>query len=175
MIRAEIGHNYEGRYSPVLSGETNDAFIRRHWRREGFCTPMGRTAIDLVLRHLGLRADDEVYVTTTYGADYVSSIVTCAIFNYCQVLTERTKLIYLIHEFGVPHSETRAMSKLARERNIPLLEDCAYCVDSRHADGRRVGEDGSYVIYSLPKVFEVPSGGILVGPVPRASYAPRRG
>jgi len=175
VIRAEIGHNYEGRYVPLSAGERNDDFIARHWGRPGFATSMGRVAIDLVLRHLDLRPDDEIYVTTTYGTHYVSSIVTCAIFNYCRpskVVTDRTRAIYVIHEFGVPHGDTPRLTELARHRGIPLIEDCAYCIDSWHDGGRRVGEYADYVIHSLPKVVEVPHGGILVGPVPRSSYRP---
>lgn len=177
MIRAEIGHNFEDSYVSAPAGEPNDVFVRRHFERAGFCTSMGRVAIELVCQHLGLGAEDEVFVTTTFGAHYVSSVVTCSIFNYCRpskVFTERTRLIYVIHEFGVPHPDTRALAETARERNLVLLEDCAYCVDSWHQAGVPVGAYGDYVVYSLPKVYEIPYGGILLGDVPRSLYRPSR-
>lgn len=173
MILAEIGHNYDTKWTPMSSGTTNNAFIRDFFRRPGFCTSAGRVAIDLVCRHLGLKANDEVFITTTFGAHYVSSVVTSPIFNYCKiskVLTEQTRLIYIIHEFGVAHPETQKLARSARNLGIASLEDCAYSVDSFFDSGKRVGSYGDYVIYSLPKVFAIPLGGILIGDVPSRSY-----
>lgn len=177
MIRAEVGHNYETSYVPLTAGEPNREFIRRHWVRPGFCTSTGRAGIGVVCRHLGLRDTDEVYITTTFGAHYVSSTVTCTLFNFCRpskVLTDKTRLIYIIHDFGVPHPGTARLARLAKSRGIPLLEDCAYCVESRHADGRPVGAFADFVIYSLPKVYPVPNGGVVLGDIPEEAYQPTK-
>lgn len=173
MMLAEIGHNYDRNWRPYDSGTPNDAFIRRFFARPGFCTSAGRVAIELVCQRLGLEVEDEVFITTTFGANYVSSVVTSPIFNYCKlakILTEKTRLIYIIHEFGVPHPDTQKLVVSARKLGIASLEDCAYSVDSFFENGKRIGSYGKYAIYSLPKVFEIPLGGILLGDVPKGSY-----
>lgn len=127
-------------------------------------TVNGKAAINLILASLQLNPDDEVYITSSFGARYVSKCVTCSVFNHCQpskVITTGTRLIYIIHEFGVPHPETVALLKLATERNIPVLEDCAHSSNSYFDDGKKVGSKGDFVIYSLKKIFPMPVGGAL--------------
>jgi dTDP-4-amino-4,6-dideoxygalactose transaminase len=80
------------------------------------------------------------------------------------VLTDQTRVIFIIHEFGVPHPETPRWRDEARRRGIPLVEDCAHTIDSRAPAGWRVGELADWVIVSLPKILPVAAGGVLIGP-----------
>jgi hypothetical protein len=131
----------------------------------GALTPTGRDAIASIFQDLGLNRHDEVWVVTTFDYPNVSSCVTCTIFNVCKpsrVLTARTRAILVIHEFGVPHPDTPALLKLAREREIPLIEDCAHTVDSC-GEGWQVGTIGDFVILSFPKLFPTQQGGALLG------------
>jgi hypothetical protein len=79
-----------------------------------------------------------------------------------RVLTDKTKLIYVIHEFGVPNPEIENLVLEAKKRNITLLEDCAHGIES-YRNGVRIGNFGDYALYSLPKHLPMENGGLLVG------------
>ena len=135
--------------------------------REAMPTHNGRAAMNAVFSHLDLRREDEVFVTTTFDYPNVSSCVTCTIFNHCKpsrVLTDRTKLIFVIHEFGVPHPGTPDFKQEALRRGIPFVEDCAHTIDSVAKAGWHVGAYGDWVIVTFPKIFPVEFGGLLIGP-----------
>lgn len=122
----------------------------------------GRSAISACLEHLGLSAGDEVFIETTTGGSYVSSCVTGAIDPVCRWSREfssKTKLILVIHEFGVPcpAEKLRYLASLG----IPLLEDCAYGIGSRLM-GAALGEQGDYALYSLSKHYPLAKGGLLL-------------
>src|SRR5215831_13881044 len=134
--------------------------------RDYAITSSGRKAIALILEDCGLKPSDEVLVTTTFNKPNVSSCVTSTIFNYCKpsrVLSNSTRAVLVIHEFGVPHPQITELRSLCDDREIPLIEDCAHSVDSRWPDGSIVGSVGDYVIYSLPKIFPIASGGLVFG------------
>jgi len=153
------GHTGAGAMSSV------ENYFERHFGRRVTVTPNGRTAIAVILRSLGLKPDDEVYITTTFEKPNVSSCVTCTIFNFCRpsrVITDKTKAIFAIHEFGVPHPRISGLRGMAKERRIPLIEDCAHTIDSVDKGGQ-VGVNGDYVVCSFPKIFPVRQGGLMMG------------
>lgn len=122
-------------------------------------------AISLLLGSLDLKKDDEIYITTTFEKPNVSSCVTSAIFNFCKpsrVFSGKTRAIFVIHEFGVPHRKMGELIVLSKKKRIPLIEDCAHTIDSEYGD-RLVGTIGDYAICSIPKIFPVKCGGLLVG------------
>lgn len=125
----------------------------------------GRECIKYVCEMLGLTRRDEIWITTTSETAFVSSCVTSSAFNFSavsRVFSERTRLILAVHEFGFPHPGISELAAFARARSIPLLEDCAYSFLSKR-DGCRIGTFGDFALYSLPKVFPVSGGGLLVG------------
>jgi hypothetical protein len=124
----------------------------------------GKAAIEAVLENLNLKQDDEIYIDTTFNTTYVSSCVTTRIFKYCKpsrTLSEKTKAIFVIHELGVPNEKINELMKTAKEKNIPLIEDCACSIDSRYKDGSRVGSKGDYTVFSIWKKMPSEFGGIL--------------
>ena len=124
----------------------------------------GRTAIFRALKLLALRRRDQVFVTTSFETPYVSRCVTNTIAKICtptRKLTRRTKVIFVIHEFGVPHPRVFDLRTLADERGMVLIEDCAHSIDSRFRN-RRVGSIGDMAIYSFPKLLATSGGGALV-------------
>lgn len=86
-------------------------------------------------------------------------------------MTKNTRAILVIHEFRVPFNEMASLSRIAHERNITLIEDCAHTIDSLHK-GRHVGTLGTHVILSFPKIFPLKSGGALIGP--SVEYCPTK-
>jgi len=122
----------------------------------------GRTAILACLKHLNLTEDDEVLIVKTTEGEYISSCVTKTIEKVCrwsQKPSDKTRLVLVIHEFGFPCPYEKVES--FRKNNIPILEDCAYALGSR-IESAPVGTYGDFAIYSLPKYYPVPFGGLLV-------------
>jgi hypothetical protein len=126
-----------------------------------FCTLTrnGREAIAIALEDLDLAGDDEVLLATTSGGPYVSRCVTDAISRFCRWSwhhSDRTRAIFLIHEFGFPAQ----LSDALLASGLPVIEDCAYALGSQNEAGT-VGRLGQYVIYSFSKALPMPYGGLL--------------
>jgi len=127
-------------------------------------TKSGRDAIRMIMEYERLTRWDEVYITTTTDSPFVSTCVSATIFNYSKisrVLTENTKMIFVIHSFGFAHPRIEELRALATKRNLVLVEDCAFAVDSCNENGLRLGSLGDYAIYSLSKILPMKMGGIL--------------
>lgn len=153
--------SYRSLDGPNGDPEKARALLRAHLGRPFSLTASGRQALAVILEHLDLRPDDQVAIMTTSGGSYVSACVTRTIEQYCRWtmgITEASSAIVVIHEWG------RAFDNMdeALETGLPVIEDCAYAFATRHSDGRPVGRDGQFAIYSLPKLFSVPFGGIAV-------------
>ncbi len=81
------------------------------------------------------------------------------------------RAVYVTHfvGFAQPIAEARA---IARERGVPLFEDCALALFSRTPDGAPLGSFGDASCFCLYKTLPVPHGGLLVAPgVPVADVA----
>jgi hypothetical protein len=123
-----------------------------------------KKAINYLIHLLQLKRDDEVCIFTSTDSNYVSTCVTATFFNYCKVsrvLTDKTKLVYIIHEFGIPHPKTKELVVIAREKKIPSAEDCAHAISSK-INGEFVGNFSDFAIYSLAKHLPIDHGGLLV-------------
>ena len=121
----------------------------------------GRKAIAACLNLERLGRDDEVLIVTTTRGPYISSCVTRTIESVCawsRRLTPRTRMALVIHEFGFPCDSS--MIGECQARGIPVVEDCAHALGSR-MEGAPVGCFGDYAVYSLPKHFPIPFGGVL--------------
>lgn len=125
----------------------------------------GRTAITYLLHELAFTRKDEITILTTTDSSFVSSCVTCNLFNFSRLSREispDTKMIFVIHEFGFPYKKIEAIAKIAKKMGIPLVEDVAHSFDS-YVNGKKIGTFGDYSISSLPKSFPMKNGGILKG------------
>ncbi len=161
MIRVLPVDEFDGA-SPTAGDAATDPLA---WATRRRFTASGRAALELVLDGLDLQPEDDVLVTNSSGQTWISACVTCLVFNHCRpsrVLTNRTRAIVVIHEFGYPHPQLEALLGVAAERCIPLIEDCAHSLDSTY-DGRPLGSFGDYAVFSLSKVLPVEVGGVLVG------------
>lgn len=123
-------------------------------------TTGGRSAIFIALSHYSLAPDDVVSIITTSDNFYISSCVTKEIERFCKwsrKIESNTKLIFVNHEFGYPYGNLLRL----REYGIPIIEDRAHSFFSVDKNAL-IGTVGDFVIYSLPKAFPIPLGGILV-------------
>lgn len=116
-----------------------------------------RYAITAALEDMHLQKDDVVTILTTSGNYYVSGCVTRAIEQVCRWNREicaDTKTILVIHEFGYPYKGLGELKKYG----LPIIEDCAYAFFSKDDE---IGQVGDYIIYSLPKAFNMQLGGVM--------------
>ncbi|UCD53061.1 MAG: DegT/DnrJ/EryC1/StrS family aminotransferase, partial [Phycisphaerales bacterium] len=79
-----------------------------------------------------------------------------------QKITERTKLITVVHMAGTP-CDMDGIMRVANKHNIPVLEDCAQC-NGGSFKGQKVGTFGKVGIFSLQinKNCTAGEGGLLV-------------
>ncbi|WP_300673888.1 DegT/DnrJ/EryC1/StrS family aminotransferase [Soonwooa sp.] len=119
----------------------------------------GKEAIYKALSHYNLLPEDEVLILTTSSNLYVSSCVTTQIEKFCRwsrVKSEKTKLVFVIHEFGKVYSDMATVIAY----NLPIIEDCAMSMFSND-ETNYIGQYGDFTIYSIPKFFPIQFGGIL--------------
>lgn len=141
-------------FNETIYEKYNDFFGENH---EYFLS--GKEAINKVLHHYNLDREDEVLILTTTSNLYVSSCVTQEVEKFCKwsrVKTDKTKLIFIIHEFGKVFQDIEKIKTF----NLPIIEDCAMSMLSND-DDNKVGRNGDFTIYSIPKFFPVQFGGIL--------------
>ncbi|HEX9104367.1 MAG TPA: aminotransferase class V-fold PLP-dependent enzyme [Polyangia bacterium] len=89
-----------------------------------------------------------------------------------KALAPDVRAVYVTHfaGFAQPIVEARA---IARERGVPLFEDCALALFSCTPDGKPLGSFGDASCFCLYKTLPVPHGGLLVAAnVPVAAAAP---
>jgi dTDP-4-amino-4,6-dideoxygalactose transaminase len=75
-------------------------------------------------------------------------------------VTERTRIVYVIHYFGWPQ-KINELSEYCKSNSIYLIEDCALSLFSYPLE-YPIGFLGDAAIYSLPKTLPVPDGGALL-------------
>ncbi|MFN0093285.1 MAG: DegT/DnrJ/EryC1/StrS family aminotransferase [Dehalococcoidia bacterium] len=77
-------------------------------------------------------------------------------------LRENTRAVMVVHFFGFPQRQTRAIKALCEARGIALIEDCAHAFLSRFADGSPAGSVGDLAVFSPRKIIASGTGAALV-------------
>lgn len=142
-----------------------DNYLTERFKKEYTFFPRGMYAIYSLFKWFQLtgqiKEGDQVCIKTTTESPYISSCVTSAIEQSCKwsrEITDKTKAIFVIHEFGFTHPKIKELKEISLQKKIPLIEDCAYSFKSKDA-----GEYGDYLIYSFTKMFPMQFGGLLIG------------
>ena len=147
---------------------------------------LGRNAMFAACQAVGLKEGDEV-LSPAFDCDgalqpfnpfgcrivfYRSDPNTFAVDvnDIRQKISEQTRLIHVIHHFGMPQP-WRALESLRREREIPILEDNAYSLFSS-IEGQPFGTFGDLAIFSLRKELPLVDGGMLRINNPKFSWSP---
>jgi hypothetical protein len=123
----------------------------------------GTAALELALRSLGVGPGDDVITSSRTFVASASSIVMCGarpVFadvdrdtqnisadTIREALTPRTKAIVVVHLAGWP-CEMEPILKLARERKLFVIEDCAQAQGAT-CNGRAVGSFGDAAAFSF--------------------------
>lgn len=138
----------------------------------------GTVAIHLALVALGIGAGDEVIVPTfTYIASANPVVQTGAkpvfvdsLYNTWQMdpndikrkITKQTKAIIVVHLYGHP-CEMDTIIKIAKEKNLFIIEDCAEAIGSEYK-GKKVGGFGDVSCFSFfgNKTITCGEGGMVL-------------
>lgn len=139
--------------------EVNTRILNTFFGDEHYFFDSGKVALLTALKEYDLKQDDEVYIVTTSGNKYVSSCVTDQIKKICnwnRIVSVKTKLVLVIHEFGMIYDKMKEILELG----LPIIEDMAMSMLSNDSYNK-VGKYGDYTVFSLPKFFPIQFGGVL--------------
>ncbi len=129
-------------------------------------------ALHLAYFHLGIGPGDEVIVpaqTHTATAHAVELVGAKPVFVDCELttgnvtaeaiaaaITERTKALSVVHFLGIP-CNMAAITDLARQRDLKVVEDCALAIGTRY-QGRHAGLWGDMGCFSFYPVKHLTTG-----------------
>ena len=125
--------------------------------------PRAKWLLGAWLGHLNLDRSDVITVLTTSQECYVAIDVSVTSFNFAsvsRVVTDRTRVIIVIHELGYVDKEFPSRCKEWRARGIVVMEDCAH-VAGVEVGSQRVGDFGDAALFSLTKVIPARVGGLI--------------
>ena len=141
----------------------------------------GTISLTLAAMACGIKSGDEVIVPNytmiatpnsvkMFGAEPVFADVEretlCLDIEHVKkAITPKTKAILLVSANGrYPKAGIQAFERLAREKEIVLIEDSAQSLGSFYPDGRHIGMAGAVgsFSFSAPKVISTGQGGALI-------------
>ena len=159
-------------------GEFAQRFAELHGAKYGLCLTNGTIALVAALQAAGIRFGDEVIVPA-YTWDGTATAVLFAggvpVFadvdpdTYCldvesarKAITPRTKALLPVH-LAMRFAEMDALSELAREHGLKIIEDCAHAHGGQYR-GRGAGAIGDLGCFSFQesKLMTSGEGGIVI-------------
>jgi CelD/BcsL family acetyltransferase involved in cellulose biosynthesis len=134
-----------------------------------------RHALFLGVRAVGLLPGDDILTPAYHHGSEVEALTVAGLHprfydatetlepneaEITQVLTTKTRALYIIHYLGFPQDAGR-WRRFCDEHGLLLIEDAAQAwLASR--DGRPVGSHGDLTIFCLYKAFGIPDGAALL-------------
>ncbi len=132
----------------------------------------GSAGLHAALTALGIQPGDEVIVPShTFIATAFAVIQAGAVPVFCDVcrdhtldphgveahLSPRTRAVIVVHLFGTV-ADMDPILRLARARNLSVIEDCAQCLGGEHR-GRKAGTLGDVGVFSFSQTKHITTGG----------------
>ncbi len=177
--------------SVLLSGETLSCGPERAAFEEEFAEHIGvphavsltncTVGLELATHLATLRPGDEVIAATqTYQATLTPLLGTDVRVRFCDIdpdtlniapaapadlMTPRTRAIYLVHHGGVS-ADMQAITSLARQVDALVVEDCAHALGGTHRD-RPIGAMGDLACFSFQSYKNISTlgeGGMIITP-----------
>lgn len=157
--------------------EFEDKFANYIGTKYAIATCSGRYALELILKSLNLKKDDEVIIPayTFYIVPlvikklglkpvFVDINLNTANIDVSQIknkITKKTKAIIVTHLFGRP-ADIKEISEIAQKKKIYIIEDCAQAHGTEYK-GKKVGSFGEAGFFSLDTTKPVNTfgGGII--------------
>jgi dTDP-4-amino-4,6-dideoxygalactose transaminase len=161
-------------YGVDLQKETEkfeEEFARAVGVRHALGVASGTSALSVALSALGVGPGQEVIVPAYMWVSVVAAVVNQGAIpvladidgTFCldprdveRKITSRTSGIILVHMSGAP-GDAKAIAKIARDKNLFLLEDCAQC-NGGSIGGQKVGTFGDMGIFSFQMNKNMSSG-----------------
>lgn len=153
-------------------------FEEMHQNMHAVSTSNGTTALHLALAALGIKAGDEVIVPNITFAATVNAVLYCGATpvlceveagSWCiditevkKLITKKTRAVIPVHLYGQVCNMNK-LSKLAREYNLFIIEDCAESLGSQ-IGSRLVGSYGDASTFSFfgNKTISTGEGGMVL-------------
>jgi len=139
--------------------------------------PSGRIGLYFILKGMGLKSGDEV-ILPSYNSPIVLNILRSVnvkpIFvdveqdtlnintkQFSKKITKKTKAIIVLHVGGNP-CELDKIIKLAKRRNLYVIEDCAHSIGSEYKN-KKVGSlgDAAFFSFGIGKSINTLGGGMV--------------
>lgn len=177
VLRKGALFRYYGLQPPAYVNQLEQYACTFYGVRRALAVNSGTGALCTAMSALGIGPGAQVIVPAFLWVATVTAVIqNNAIPVLCEVddslnmdagdlekkITQRTKLIAVIHMAGAP-CNMDAIMQVADKHNVPVLEDCAQC-NGGSFKGQKVGTFGKVGIFSLQinKNCTAGEGGILV-------------
>ena len=155
-----------------------EAFAARHDAAHAVAVSSGTSALEIILRAIGVEGREVVVPTNTFFASAAAVVHAGGTPRLAEVsastlalsaetveaaLTPATAAVMLVHIGGLISPEVDAIGTLCDERGVLLVEDAAHAHGSSH-DGRPAGSFGHAAAFSFypTKVLTSGEGGMIV-------------
>ncbi|MDP3779293.1 MAG: DegT/DnrJ/EryC1/StrS family aminotransferase [bacterium] len=135
-----------------------DALLTDHFGVEAVTVSSARAGIYLILKQLGLTRQDHIVASDFLCRSvlYILNLLGFAV----QVPDERTKAIFVVHQWGYPQRMDIIMDEAKKHRWF-VIEDCVHTFGSSYR-GQVVGSFGDAAVVSFPKLFPTYVGGAVL-------------
>ena len=178
VVQRAAPFRFYGPNTPVETEAFEREFASLIGRKYALAVSSGSAALHVALRALGMGPGDEVIVPPiTWPSPALMVLASNAIPVFADVdyltlnlspesvetkINGKTKAIIVVHYLGLP-AEMDELLKLAKERNLAIIEDCALALGAKYK-GRIAGSMGDEAIFSfqLHKIITSGDGGCIV-------------
>lgn len=138
----------------------------------------GTSALELAIKSLGIKRDDEIIAPNFTFAASVNAIINCnakpvlvdveedtwtiSLNEIKKKITKKTKAIMMVHTYGQP-CKIDEIKEIARKKKLFIIEDCAEALGAKYKN-RLVGLDGDCSCHSFyaNKTITTGEGGMIV-------------
>ena len=155
-----------------------EAFARRHGLPHAVAVSSGTSALEIVLRSIGVAGHEVVVPTNTFFATAAAVVHAGGVVRFADIaadtlalsvdtvdaaITPATAAVVMVHIGGLVSPETPAIQALCERRGVILLEDAAHAHGSS-LDGRAAGSFGRAAAFSFypTKVVTSGEGGMIL-------------
>jgi 8-amino-3,8-dideoxy-alpha-D-manno-octulosonate transaminase len=176
VIKAQSPFRFYGPKFLDKTGEFEKNFAKYIGTSYALAVSSGSAALHVALKALGVNEGDEVIVPAYAWVSCPAAVVACCAKpviaevdesltldpeDVSSKVTDKTKVIMAVHMRGAP-ANLDELSKIASEKNLLLLEDCAQAVGGSYR-GRKLGSIGHIGTHSfqLNKNITAGEGGAI--------------